>query len=86
MNQAFSRNLNGVLTTTRDSLIAQIDADTQIALEANAETMTAIIKAMETASTGVTDNVKDFNKNLNDTFNKSKTVLDSRAKAYHTSM
>jgi hypothetical protein len=86
MNQVFSRNLNGVLTTTTDKLIAQIIADTQIALEANAETMTAIIKAMETASAGVTDNVKAFNKNLNDTFKKSKTVLDSRAKAYHTSM
>ena len=86
MNQTFSRNLNGVLTTTKDSLIAQITADTQIALEANTETITAIIKAMETASAGFTDNIKAFNKNLNETFKKSKTILDNRAKSYHTSM
>ena len=86
MNQAFSRNLNGVLSTTRDSLISQVVADTQIALEANAETMNDIIKAMETTSTGVTVSVKDFNKNLNNTFRKSKTILDNRAKAYHSSM
>jgi hypothetical protein len=64
MNQAFSRNLNGVLATTRDSLIAQVVANTQIALEVNTETMTAIIKAMETASVGVTNNVKAYNKKV----------------------
>ena len=56
MNQAFSRSLNAVLATTRDSLIAQVAADTQIALETNADAMNTIIKAMETASAGVTDN------------------------------
>jgi len=86
MNQAFSRNLNGVLTTTTDKIITQVIADTQIALEANSKSMTAILKAMETASAGVTDNVKAFNKNLSDTFKKSRTILDNRAKAYHTSM
>ena len=69
-----------------DKLIAQVTADTQIALEANAEAMNTIIKAMETASAEVTVSVKDFSKNLNDTFKKSKTILDSRVKAYHTVM
>ena len=86
MNQAFSRNLNGVLTTTTDKIITQVIVDTQIALEANAESMNAIIKAMETASAGVTVSIKDFNKNLNDTFKKSRIILDNRVKAYHTSM
>ena len=86
MNQAFSRNLNAVLAQTRDSLIAQVAADTQIALEANAEAMNAIIKAMETASAGVTNDVEKFNANLIDKYKKSKTVLDNRAKAYHESM
>ena len=86
MNQAFSRSLNAVLAQTRDSLIAKVAADTQIALEANAEAMNAIIKAMETASAGVTDDVEKFNTNLTDKYKKSKTVLDSRAKAYHTAM
>jgi hypothetical protein len=45
-----------------------------------------IIKAMETASAGVTDNVEKFNANLSDKYKKSKTVLDNRAKAYHESM
>jgi len=48
--------------------------------------MLGIIKTMETAHKGVIDNVNIFNKNLNDTFKKSKTILDNRAKAYHTSM
>jgi len=86
MNQAFNQSLNAVLAQTEDSLIAQVAADTQIALAANTDAMNAIIKAMETASAGVTVSVKDFNKNLNDTFKKSKTILDSRAKAYHTAM
>ena len=86
MNQVFSRNLNGVLTTTTDKLIAHVIADTQIALESNAEAMNAIIKTMETASAGVTVSIKAFNKNLNDTFRKSKTVLDNRAKLYHSAM
>ena len=69
-----------------DKLIAQVAADTQIALEANAESMNTIIKAMKTASAGVTDNVEKFNANLTDKYKKSKTVLDNRAKAYHESM
>ena len=86
MNQAFSQSLKSVLTPMTDKLIAQVAADTQTALEANAEAMTVIIKTMESALAGVTISVKDFNKNLNDTFKKSKTILDSRAKAYYTAM
>ena len=86
MNESFSRNLSDVLTLTTDRLIAKVAADTQIALEANAEAMTAIIKAMETASAGVTDNVEKFNTNLTEKYKKSKTVLDNRSKAYHESM
>ena len=61
-------------------------ADTQIALEANTEAMTVIIKEMKTVSAGVTVSVKDFNKNLTAAYKKSKTILDNRAKAYHSSM
>jgi len=86
MNQAFSRSLNAVLAQTRDSLIDKIAADTQIALEANAEAMNAIIREMETASAEVTDNVEKFNANLTKRYEKSRTVLDNRAKAYHESM
>ena len=86
MNESFSKNLSDVLTLTTDRLIAKVAADTQTALEANAEAMNAIIKAMETASAGVTDNVEQFNANLTDKYKKSKTVLDNRAKAYHESM
>ena len=69
-----------------DKLIAHVKADTKAALEANNKTMSNIITTMETTSKGFTDSIKAFNKNLNDTFKKSKTILDNRAQAYHSSM
>ena len=86
MNEAFSQSLKSVLTPMTDKLIAQVTADTQTALEANAEAMNAIIKAMKTASAGVTNDIEKFNTNLTKKYEKSKAVLDNRAKAYHTSM
>jgi len=69
-----------------DKMIAQISADAKVALEANNATITSIIGKMDEASKGVTDMVDDFNKNLNTTYKKSKTILDNRVKVYHTSM
>ena len=69
-----------------DKLIAQVTADTQTALEANAEAMNAIIRAMKTASAGITNDIEKFNTNLTKKYEKSKTVLDNRTKAYHESM
>ena len=86
MNEAFSQNLKSVLTTMTDKLIAQVSADAKTAFNANCDTMTNIIKTMETASAGVTGMVEDFNKNLNATYKKSKAILDNRAKAYHSAM
>ena len=70
----------------RDSLITQVSADTKTALEANADTMLGIIETMKIAQKGVSDSVKDFTKNLNEIFKKSKTILDNRAKLYHSTM
>ena len=83
MNEVFSKNLNGVLTHMTDKMVAHVKADTQTALEAN--TATIIVNLTE-ASKGVTDMVEDFNKNLTTIYKKSKTILDSRVKGYHTSM
>jgi len=69
-----------------DKMIAQVKADAQAALEANNATITSIINKMEEASKGVTDMVDDFNKNLNATYKKSKTILDNRAKEYRSSV
>jgi len=69
-----------------DKLIAQVSANAKTAFNANCDTMTNIIKTMETASAGVTGMVEDFNKNLTAAYKKSKTILDNRAKAYHSSM
>ena len=86
MNEAFSKSLNAVLATTTDKIIAHVKSDTDTALKANREAMTAIIKSMETTAENVLSNVKKLNKNLSETFKKSKTVLDNRANAYHSSM
>jgi hypothetical protein len=86
MNEAFNRNLKSVLTTMTDKIIAQVSVDAKSAFNANCDTMTNIIKTMEIASTGVTDMVEDFNKNLNAAYKKSKTILDNRAKGYHSAM
>jgi len=67
-------------------MIVQVKADAQAALEANNATITNIISKMEEASKGVTDMVDDFNKNLNATYKKSKTILDNRAKEYRSSV
>ena len=48
--------------------------------------MNAIIKAMETASAGVMSNVEKFNANLTKKYEKSRTILDNRTKAYYTAM
>ncbi|MCL2049746.1 MAG: hypothetical protein FWG87_13585 [Defluviitaleaceae bacterium] len=86
MNEAFSKSLNAVLDATTDKIIAHVKADTDAALKANRETMTAIIKNMDSTAENVLSNVKKLNKNLSETFKKSKTVLDNRANAYHSSM
>ena len=86
MNEAFSKNLNAVLTTTRDKLIAQVKADTDEALQANCDTMLNIIQTMEIASNGVADNAKTLAQKLNDEFKKSKGILDNRVKRYNSSM
>jgi len=69
-----------------DKMIAKVSADSKTALEANNVTITSIIGTMQEASKGVMDMVDDFNKNLNATYKKSKTILDNRVKGYHTSM
>ena len=86
MNESFSKSLNDALILTTDKLIAQVKADTLVALEANNDTITNIVESMKTASAGVTTMVEDFNKNLHTTYKKSKAVLDGRVKAYHTAM
>ena len=86
MNEVFSKSLNDVLATTNDKLIAQVKEDAKSALEANCDTMLSIIETMKVASDGVTDMVEDFNKNLNTAYKKSKTILNNRAKDYHSSM
>ena len=86
MNEAFSQNLKSVLTTMTYKLIEQVSADAKTAFNANCDTMNNIIKTMETASAGVKVMVEDFNKNLNAAYKKSKTILDNRAKAYHSAM
>jgi len=69
-----------------DKMIAKVSADAKVALEANNATITSIIDTMLEASKGVTDMIDDFNKNLNATYKKSKTILDNRVKGYHLSM
>jgi len=69
-----------------DKMIAKVSADSKTALEANNATMTSIIDTMLEASKGVTTMVDDFNKNLNTTYKKSKTILDNRAKDYRSSV
>ena len=86
MNEAFNKNLNAVLTTTKDKLIAQVKADTDIVFQANYDTMLSIIKTMEITSNGFNDNAKLFSQKLNDDFKKSKGILDNRVKRYNSSM
>ena len=86
MNEVFSKSLNDALTVVSDKLIAQVKEDARAALEANCNTMSAIIETMKIASDGVNDMVEDFNKNLNATYKKSKSILDNRANGYHLSM
>ena len=74
------------MTPMTDKLIAQVSADTKTAFNSSYDTMNNIIKTMEIASNGVTDMVEDFNKNLNAAYKKSKTILDNRAKSYHSAM
>ena len=86
MNQVFSQSLKSVLTPVTDKLIAQVKADTDIALQANYDTMLSIIQTMEMTSSSVTDNTKTFAQTLNDEFKKSKGILDNRVKRYNSSM
>jgi hypothetical protein len=69
-----------------DKMVLQVKVDSQIALEANNDTMNSIIGSMKKASKEVHEMVIGFNKNLNATYKKSKTILDGRAKGYHTAM
>ena len=86
MNESFSKNLNSALVHLADKIITHVSADAKTALEANNDMITSIISKMEEASKGVTGMVDDFNKNLNATYKKSKTILDNRVKGYHSSI
>ncbi|MCL2050025.1 MAG: hypothetical protein FWG87_14995 [Defluviitaleaceae bacterium] len=97
MNEAFNKSLNAVLATTTDKIIAHVKADTDTALEANRETMTAIIKNMDSAAENASESVKKFYKNLNEIFKKynktlsetskkSKSILDNHTNAYSLSV
>ena len=69
-----------------DKLIAQVIGDTKAALDANTDTMLAIIETMKIASDGLTESIEDFTKNINDEFKKSKAILDNHVKRYNSSV
>ena len=86
MNEAFSKSLSDVLTHVSDKLIAHVREDTNAAFESNKETMLGIVQTMQITSDGLTDSVKDFTKNLDGEFKKSKSKLDNYVARFNKTM
>ncbi|MCL1842457.1 MAG: hypothetical protein FWF79_01455 [Defluviitaleaceae bacterium] len=86
MNQSFIQSLNSVLATVEDKLIAQIKADTVIALQANMTAMNEAVQShIATMNTAYASITKTAEKVTNyDT--KLKTSLDKRIKSYNESI